>query len=121
MTRLRSGVAIVRKHLTSFPNLGNRGGAVASPSSRRENSMTSAELLLQDYDIEIANTRRTLERVPEGKNDWTPHAKSMPLGKLAMHCATLPMFGVYLMEDDGMDVANPTRPRPGLEFTTREA
>jgi uncharacterized damage-inducible protein DinB len=83
--------------------------------------MTSAELLLQDYDIEIANTRRTLERVPEGKNDWTPHPKSMPLGKLAMHCATLPMFGVYLMEDDGMDVANPKRSHPALEFTTREA
>jgi uncharacterized damage-inducible protein DinB len=83
--------------------------------------MTSAELLLQDYDIEISNTRRTLARVPEGKNDWTPHPKSMPLGKLAMHCASLPMFGVYLMEDDGMDVANPKRPRPALEFTTREA
>ena len=83
--------------------------------------MTSAQLLLQDYDIEIANTRRTLERVPEGRNDWKPHDKSMPLGKLAMHCATLPRFGVYLIEDDGMDLANPKHPHVPLDFTTREA
>ena len=51
--------------------------------------MTIAEILLQDYDIEISNTRRTLERVPEGKNDWKCHDKSMPLGKLAMHCASI--------------------------------
>jgi uncharacterized damage-inducible protein DinB len=82
--------------------------------------MTSAELLLQDYDIEIANTRRTLERVPEGKNDWTPHDKSMPLGKLAMHCATLPLFGLYLIEDDGMDLAKPKRPHAPLEFISAE-
>jgi len=82
--------------------------------------MTIAEILLQDYDIEIANTRRTLERVPEGKNDWVPHTKSMPLGKLAMHCATMLMFGYYILEDDGMDMANSTRPHVPLVFTTRE-
>jgi uncharacterized damage-inducible protein DinB len=79
--------------------------------------MTIADVLLQDYDIEISNTRRTLERVPEGKSDWVPHAKSMPMGKLAMHCASLPLFGLYVMEDDRMDLAKPTRP---LVFTTRE-
>jgi uncharacterized damage-inducible protein DinB len=82
--------------------------------------MTAAELLLQDYDVEIANTRRTLERVPEGKNDWKPHAKSMPLGKLAMHCATLPLFGRYLIEDEGMDLAKPKRPHVPLEFVSRD-
>ena len=80
--------------------------------------MTIAEILLQDYDIEISNTRRTLERVPEGKNDWKCHDKSMPLGKLAMHCATLPMFGYYILEDDGMDMANSKRPHMSFEFTT---
>ncbi len=82
--------------------------------------MTIAEILLQDYDIEISNTRRTLERVPEGKNDWKCHDKSMPLGKLAMHCATLPLFGSYIILDDSMDIANPTRPHVPLVFTTRE-
>ncbi len=83
--------------------------------------MTTAEALLLDFDIEISNTRRTLERVPEDKLDWAPHAKSMKLGKLAMHCATLPMFGVYVCEDPGMDMAASTRPHVDLNFTTRDA
>jgi uncharacterized damage-inducible protein DinB len=83
--------------------------------------MKISEMLLQDFDTEISNTRRTLERVPEGKNDWKCHEKSMDLGKLAMHCATLPLFGSYILLDDGMDMANPKRPHIPLEFTTREA
>jgi uncharacterized damage-inducible protein DinB len=83
--------------------------------------MTIAEILLLDYDTEISNTRRTLERVPEGKNDWKCHDKSMPLGKLAMHCASLPLFGYYILEDEGMNMAAPKRPNFPLEFTTREA
>ncbi|WP_263379343.1 DinB family protein [Granulicella paludicola] len=83
--------------------------------------MTIAEMLLQDFDTEISNTRRTLERVPEGQNEWTPHEKSMKIGKLATHCATLPMFGVYIVEDEGMDMANSTRPHMDFNFTTREA
>ncbi|HXC94439.1 MAG TPA: hypothetical protein VNU92_02005 [Edaphobacter sp.] len=82
--------------------------------------MKVSELLLQDYDIEISNTRRTLERVPENRNDFKCHDKSMPLGKLAMHCATLPLFGHYILEDEGMDIANSKRPHSSLEFTTRE-
>jgi uncharacterized damage-inducible protein DinB len=80
--------------------------------------MTIAEILLQDYDTEASNTRRTLERVPEGKSDWAPHEKSMKLGKLAMHCATMPLFGFYVMEDDGMDMAESKRPQADLTFTT---
>lgn len=83
--------------------------------------MSTAEILLQDLDIELSNTRRTLERVPEGKNDWTPHPKSMPFGKLAMHCAVLPLFATYILEDDGMDLAAPKRPQSALVFVSSEA
>lgn len=83
--------------------------------------MKISEILLQDFDIEISNTRRTLERVPEGKNSWKCHDKSMELGKLAMHCATLPLFGSFVILDDGMDLANSKRPHMSLEFTTRAA
>ena len=76
--------------------------------------MTIAEILLQDYDVEISNTRRTLERVPEDRPDWVPHPKSMKMGKLAMHCALLPNFGYWILEDDGMDLANRKRPMPTL-------
>jgi uncharacterized damage-inducible protein DinB len=80
--------------------------------------MKISDILLQDFDTEISNTRRTLERIPEDKPDWAPHEKSMKLGRLAMHCATLPNFGYYLLEDDGMDLAAPKRPHLPLDFTT---
>ena len=82
--------------------------------------MKISEILLQDFDTEISNTRRTIERVPEGKNDWKCHDKSMALGRLAMHCATLPNFGYYILEDENMDLAAPKRPHLPLDFTTRE-
>lgn len=81
--------------------------------------MRIAEVLLADFEAEISNTRRTLERVPDDKPDYKPHEKSMPLGKLAMHCATLPLFGYYLMADDGMDFMATKRPHAPLEFTGR--
>ena len=48
------------------------------------------ELLLAELDREMVGTRRALERVPEGENDWKPHEKSMPLGYLAGLVATMP-------------------------------
>ncbi len=82
--------------------------------------MTIAQILLQDFDAEISNTRRTLERVPEHSPAWVPHERSMPVGKLAMHCAGLPLFGVYVIEDEGMDLAQSKRPHVPLVFTTRD-
>ncbi len=79
--------------------------------------MRIAEVLLADFEAEISNTRRTLERVPDDKPKYKPHEKSMSLGKLAMHCATLPLFGYYILEDDGMDFMEPKRPHVPLEFT----
>jgi len=52
--------------------------------------MPLAELLLPEFDEEMAATRRVLERVPDGKAYWKPHPKSMPLGRLATLVAELP-------------------------------
>jgi uncharacterized damage-inducible protein DinB len=82
--------------------------------------MTIAEVLLLDYDVEVSNTRRTIERLPDDKADWAPHEKSMKLGKLAMHCATLPLFGSYIFEDDGMDLTDSKRPQASLLFESRD-
>ncbi len=82
--------------------------------------MSIAALLLEDFDIEISNTRRTLERVPNDKADWTPHSRSMPMGKLAMHCATLPLFAFYVVEDEGMDMASSKREHASLVFESRD-
>lgn len=83
--------------------------------------MTIAEILLQDFDTEISNTRRTLERVPEDRGEFKCHDKSMPFGKLAMHCATLPLFGFYILEDESMDMASSKRSHVPLVFTTAAA
>jgi uncharacterized damage-inducible protein DinB len=53
--------------------------------------MSIAELL-QEVDREWATTRRVLARVPSDRLDWTPHAKSMSIGRLAMHLAVAPAF-----------------------------
>ncbi|MGP8260841.1 MAG: DinB family protein [Acidobacteriaceae bacterium] len=80
--------------------------------------MSTAELLLQDYDMEMANTRRTLERVPEDKPDYKPHEKSMAMGKLAVHVATLPRFGTTILTTPSMDLT--TAKWPEMTFSTRQ-
>src|SRR5215475_8399412 len=51
--------------------------------------MQITALLLAELDKEAVDIRKALERVPEGKNDWKPHEKSMPLGYLATIVATV--------------------------------
>jgi uncharacterized damage-inducible protein DinB len=51
--------------------------------------MTIAELI-QEFETEAKTTRRVLERVPSDRLAWTPHSKSMTLGRLAMHLASAP-------------------------------
>ena len=48
-------------------------------------STNISQSLLPEFDVEIANTRKTLERVPEGNPDFRPHPKSMTLARLAGH------------------------------------
>lgn len=52
--------------------------------------MSIAQSLIPELEREGATTRRVLERVPEGKLDWRPHAKSMSLGQLSLHIAGMP-------------------------------
>jgi uncharacterized damage-inducible protein DinB len=85
-----------------------------------EKKMTTSQLLLEDFDAEMASTRRLLERIPETP-DYKPHEKSMPCGKLAMHVATLPRFGQVILTTPAMDMANPTTKWPDMTFTTRDA
>jgi len=72
--------------------------------------MTIAEVLLQDFDVEMAGARRLLERVPDDKADYKPHEKSFNLGKLAMHVATLPFFGKMILSTPGMNMKEQSFP-----------
>ncbi len=57
--------------------------------------------LLGELDQEAAATRRALERIPGDKLGWKPHARSMSLGQLALHIATIPgMIGKLLSSDE---------------------
>ena len=52
--------------------------------------MKAIDVLLQELDQEARTTRRVLERVPGDQLAWKPHEKSMSLGQLALHVATVP-------------------------------
>jgi uncharacterized damage-inducible protein DinB len=64
-----------------------------------------AAALLPEFDHEMANTRKTLERCPEGKFEFTPHPKSFTMGRLATHIANMPAWGVYVIDMESFDVA----------------
>lgn len=72
--------------------------------------MKLSEMLLAQLDRETASTRKALERVPEGKPDWKPHPKSMPLGYLASLVATMFGWTVSMIERDSLDLATGDRP-----------
>lgn len=66
--------------------------------------MAMNEALLQEYDQEMANTRKTLERVPDGKFDWKPHPKSGSFGWLAGHVANIPGWAAITIKETGFDM-----------------
>lgn len=82
--------------------------------------MTIADVLLQDFDVEMASTRRILERIPEEHHDFKPHEKSFSLGKLAMHVATLPQFGRIILTTPGMNMKDPKQSFPDTTYRTRD-
>ncbi|HTS34961.1 MAG TPA: DinB family protein [Candidatus Solibacter sp.] len=71
--------------------------------------------LVGEFREEAAITKRVLERVPADKLAWKPHAKSMTLGQLAIHIATVPGAIAKLMQGDSFDAlqANFAPPQPG--------
>jgi uncharacterized damage-inducible protein DinB len=70
------------------------------------------QALLPEFDMEMAKTRKTLERVPEGKFGWKPHEKSMAMGRLTGHLAEIPMWAAFTINEAGYDVAPVGAPPP---------
>jgi uncharacterized damage-inducible protein DinB len=70
--------------------------------------MQLTDLFLAELDREADRTRRTLERVPEGRHDWKPHPKSMALGYLGALIATLPTWLVMIINQDELDLQPPS-------------
>jgi uncharacterized damage-inducible protein DinB len=67
--------------------------------------MLIRELLLPEFDQEMAGARKTLERVPEEKFAWKPHEKSGSLGWLAGHIAEIPGWVSEVLGKESLDIA----------------
>jgi uncharacterized damage-inducible protein DinB len=95
------------------------GGAARAPE---ELLMKMMDLFGATLEREAAVSRRVLERAPEGRQDWKPHEKSMPLGYLATLVATMPSWIAMAIDQDALDLAPPGgQPyRPQGWTTTRD-
>jgi uncharacterized damage-inducible protein DinB len=84
--------------------------------------MSLSKILQSEYDYEMANTRKTLERVPADKLAWQPHPKSMSLGRLAGHLAELGGWAATTVEQTELDFAPAGQPpyRPRVFTSTAE-
>lgn len=70
--------------------------------------MELRELFISQLERETASTRKAIERVPEGRNDWKPHEKSMTFGYLAALVATMPGWLAFMIEQDELDFDQPS-------------
>src|SRR5438105_12236422 len=66
--------------------------------------MKMIDSFLSQLEAEAIRTRSALERVPEGRDDWKPHEKSMPLGRLAMLVARMPSWLPMIINRDDLDL-----------------
>jgi uncharacterized damage-inducible protein DinB len=80
--------------------------------------MKMTELFLAQLELELPITSKAVARVPEGRNDWKPHPKSMPFGYLAALVASMPSWIAMAIEQDELDLGAGTA-QPALA-TNRE-
>lgn len=69
--------------------------------------MKMTEFFLSQLESEARRTRRAVEQVPDGRDGWTPHPKSMPLGRLALLVADMPSWVAMIVRDDQLDLNPP--------------
>ena len=67
--------------------------------------MKISELLLPEWDVEMATTRNVLARVADKHADWKPHDKSFSMAHLAQLVATMPGWVKSTLDDDSRDIA----------------
>ena len=82
--------------------------------------MTIAELLIPEFDHEMAVTREVLQRVPDDRAEWKPHPKSFPMAHLAQLVARLPAWVGMMLDRDELDISpvgGSTLPRYSTEKT----
>ena len=73
--------------------------------------------------MELASTRRCLERMPDEKLGFKPHERSMSAGDLAGHLAQIPFWGVMTFDRVELDiepVGGPAYTRPAVTSVAAE-
>src|SRR5438270_7135225 len=83
----------------------------AQPQTFQE-SRNISQTILPEFDQEMANTRKVLERVPEDKLDWQPHPKSHTIGWNACHLAEMPGWVANTLGASSLDIA----PKDGPQY-----
>ncbi len=84
--------------------------------------MTIAESILPEFDVEMAGTRKTLERVPEENLDWKAHDKSNTIGWVACHLAEIAGWVEGTLTQDSWDINPPDgEPYKTPELSSRQA
>jgi uncharacterized damage-inducible protein DinB len=69
-----------------------------------------ADLLLPEYDNEIAITRKVLAQVPDDQPDWKPHEKAFSIAHLAQLVAGIPSWTSRITQGTELDIAPPNQP-----------
>jgi uncharacterized damage-inducible protein DinB len=67
--------------------------------------MSIGQSLLPEFDQEMQNTRKVLERLPDVKWTWKPDDKSGTVGWYAQHVATLPGWTTMTLNTSEFDYA----------------
>lgn len=70
--------------------------------------MQMKTLFLAQLDREAALTRKAIERVPDGRNDFKPHQRSMELGYLAALVAGMPGWIAFMIDRDELNLDDPS-------------
>lgn len=78
--------------------------------------MPFSQTLLPEFEEEMKNTRKLLERIPDGTFDYQPHSKSMTLGRLASHVAEMPRWAVTTLDTELLEMTPDMKPQI---FSTR--
>lgn len=66
--------------------------------------MSISDLLVPEYDHEMAVTREVLSRVPDDRAEWKPHPKSFSMAHLAQLVARLPGWVPMMLTRDELDI-----------------
>ena len=82
--------------------------SATQPETGFQNGATSpmsiAETLLPELDLEMASTRKVLERIPTDKGKWKPHPKSFSMGHLAQLVAGMPGWLTNAVQETELDL-----------------